>query len=45
MGLFRNITRSIGRIAPIAIPEKVRFASGGGSMGGIGSFINGRSGA
>lgn len=45
MGLFRNITRSIGRIAPIAIPAMIGFGFGGGSMGGIGSFFSGLSGA
>ena len=40
MGLFRNITKSIGKIAPIAIPAMVGFGFGGGSMGGIGKFFS-----
>jgi hypothetical protein len=44
MGLFRNITKSIGKIAPIAIPAMIGFGFGGGSMGGIGSFFSGLSG-
>ena len=40
MGLFRNITRSIGKIAPIAIPAMIGFGFGGGSMAGIGSFFS-----
>ena len=44
MGLFSNITRSISKIAPIAIPAMIGFGLGGGSMGGIGSFFSGLSG-
>ena len=44
MGLFSNITKSISKIAPIAIPAMVGFGLGGGSMGGIGSFFSGLSG-
>ena len=44
MGLFRNITKSIGKIAPIAIPAMIGFGFGGGSMAGIGSFFSGLSG-
>lgn len=44
MGLFRNITKSISKIAPIAIPAMIGFGFGGGSMGGIGSFFSGLSG-
>ena len=40
MGLFKNLTKSIGRIAPLAIPAMVGFGFGGGSMGGIGSFFS-----
>lgn len=40
MGLFSNITKSISKIAPIAIPAMVGFGLGGGSMGGIGSFFS-----
>ena len=39
MGLFRNLTRSISKIAPIAIPAMVGFGFAGGSAGGIGSFF------
>ena len=39
MGLFRNLTRSIRKIAPIAIPAMVGFGFAGGSAGGIGSFF------
>ena len=39
MGLFKNLTRSISRIAPIAIPAMIGFGMGGGSLGGIGSFF------
>jgi hypothetical protein len=42
MGLFRNITRNIGRIAPIAIPAMIGFGVGGGA-GGIGGFFSGMS--
>ena len=42
MGLFSNITRSIGRIAPIAIPAMIGFGVGGGA-GGIGGFFSGMS--
>jgi hypothetical protein len=45
MGLFSNITKSISKIAPIAIPAMIGFGFGGGSMGGIGSFFSGLSGA
>ena len=41
MGLFRNITKSIGKIAPIAIPAMVGFGFGGGSFGSIGAGIGG----
>jgi len=44
MGLFKNITKSISKIAPIAIPAMIGFGFGGGSMGGIGSFFSGLSG-
>ena len=40
MGLFKNLTKSIGRIAPLAIPAMVGFGFGGGSMGGIGNFFS-----
>ena len=40
MGLFSNITKSIGKIAPIAIPAMIGFGFGGGSMAGIGSFFS-----
>ena len=40
MGLFRNITKSIGKIAPIAIPAMIGFGFGGGSAAGIGSFFS-----
>jgi len=39
MGLFSNLTRSLKRIAPIAIPAMIGFGMGGGSLGGIGSFF------
>ena len=45
MGLFRNITKSISKIAPVAIPAMIGFGLSGGSMGGIGSFFSGLSGA
>jgi len=44
MGLFRNLTKTIGKLAPIAIPAMIGFGVGGGSMGGIGSFFSGMSG-
>ena len=44
MGLFKNLTKTIGKIAPIAIPAMIGFGVGGGSMGGIGSFFSGMSG-
>ena len=40
MGLFSNITKSIGKIAPIAIPAMIGFGFGGGSAAGIGSFFS-----
>ena len=40
MGLFRNLTKSISKIAPIAIPAMIGFGFGGGSMAGIGSFFS-----
>ena len=40
MGLFSNLTKSIGKIAPIAIPAMIGFGFGGGSMAGIGSFFS-----
>ena len=43
MGLFSNLTRSISKIAPIAIPAMIGFGLGGGSMGGIGSLFKGMS--
>ena len=39
MGLFRNLTRGLKKIAPIAIPAMFGFGMGGGSFGGIGSFF------
>ena len=39
MGLFRNLTRGLKKIAPIAIPAMIGFGMGGGSLGGIGSFF------
>ena len=39
MGLFRNLTRGLKKIAPIAIPAMIGFGMGGGSFGGIGSFF------
>ena len=39
MGLFKNLTRSIGRIAPIAIPAMIGMGFGGSSMAGIGSLF------
>jgi len=39
MGLFRNLTKSISKIAPVAIPAMIGFGLGGGSMGGIGSLF------
>lgn len=39
MGLFSNLTRSLKKIAPIAIPAMIGFGMGGGSLGGIGSFF------
>ena len=41
MGLFRNLTRGLKRIAPIAIPAMIGFGMGGGSFGGIGSLFKG----
>ena len=43
MGLFRNLTRSLKRVAPIAIPAMIGFGMGGGSFGGIGSLFKGMS--
>ena len=40
MGLFKNLTKSIGRIAPLAIPAMVGFGFGGSSMSGIGNFFS-----
>lgn len=40
MGLFSNLTRSISKIAPIAIPAMVGFGFAGGSAGGIGGFFS-----
>tara|TARA_A100001011_G_C14294331_1_gene837700 strand:- start:383 stop:964 length:582 start_codon:yes stop_codon:yes gene_type:complete len=40
MGLFGNLTKNIGKIAPIAIPAMVGFGFGGGSMSGIGNFFS-----
>ena len=40
MGLFGNLTKNIGKIAPIAIPAMVGFGFGGGSMAGIGNFFS-----
>ena len=40
MGLFSNITKSIGKIAPIAIPAMIGFGFGGGSAAGIGGFFS-----
>jgi|TARA_R100000482_G_scaffold81491_1_gene32179 hypothetical protein len=39
MGLFRNLTKTIGKLAPIAIPAMIGFGVGGGSMAGIGSLF------
>ena len=39
MGLFKNLTKSISKIAPVAIPAMIGFGLGGGSMGGIGSLF------
>jgi hypothetical protein len=44
MGLFKNLTKTIGKIAPIAIPAMMGFGFGGGAAGGIGSFFSGLSG-
>lgn len=43
MGLFRNLTRGLKKIAPIAIPAMIGFGMGGGSFGGIGSLFKGMS--
>jgi hypothetical protein len=43
MGLFRNLTRGLKQIAPIAIPAMIGFGMGGGSLGGIGSLFKGMS--
>ena len=43
MGLFRNLTRGLKRIAPIAIPAMIGFGMGGGSFAGIGSLFKGMS--
>ena len=43
MGLFSNLTRSLKRVAPIAIPAMIGFGMGGGSFGGIGSLFKGMS--
>ena len=43
MGLFRNLTRGLKKIAPIAIPAMIGFGMGGGSLGGIGSLFKGMS--
>jgi len=39
MGLFRNLTRGLKQIAPIAIPAMIGFGMGGGSFAGIGSLF------
>jgi len=43
MGLFRNLTRGLKQIAPIAIPAMIGFGMGGGSFAGIGSLFKGMS--
>ena len=43
MGLFSNLTRSLKKIAPIAIPAMIGFGMGGGSFAGIGSLFKGMS--
>lgn len=43
MGLFRNLTRGLKKIAPIAIPAMIGFGMGGGSFAGIGSLFKGMS--
>ena len=43
MGLFSNLTRSLKKVAPIAIPAMIGFGMGGGSFGGIGSLFKGMS--
>ncbi len=43
MGLFSNLTRSLKRVAPIAIPAMIGFGMGGGSFAGIGSLFKGMS--